>query len=374
MKVDFYHHNISEVDIDNVAKAMRRWWLTTGDTVEEFERKFAEYIGCKYAVGVMSCTAALHLSLLAYGIGQGDEVVTTPMTFVATANSIIQAGARPIFVDVEPETGNINADLIEAAITQKTKAIMPVHLYGMMVDMLRLDMITRKHHLNLIEDSAHALEANRQCIKVGQISDACCFSAYATKSVTAGESGMICTHNSEITDKLKKLRNHGMSKGAESRYQKKYEHWDMPIFGWKANMSNIQAAMLMNQIEHIEENWQKRERICRRYEDAFEGNPNIRLLKVLPNSKSGRHLFTILIAPEKRDDVLHKLQEKGIGCAVNYRAIHLLTYYRETFGYKRGDFPVAELIGDSTITLPLYPKLTDDEVQYVIEGVKEAVN
>lgn len=374
MRVEFYKHNISEVDIENVAKAMRSLWLTTGDTVEEFEKKFAEYIGAKYCVGVMSCTAALHLSLLAYGIGEGDEVITTPMTFVATANAIIQAGAKPVFVDVESGTGNIDVNKITSVINKHTKAIMPVHLYGQLVDMGGIAYIANENDLMIIEDAAHAPEAKRGGIRVGQLSETSCYSFYATKQLCAGEGGAVCTDDKQVYDKLKMLRNHGMSKGAESRYNKLYSHWDMPIFGWKANMSNIQAAMLMNQLDRIEENWLKRARVCKIYEDSFKNNSNIKLLKVLPNSKSGRHLFTILVNPDKRDEILHKLQEKGIGCAVNYRAIHLLQYYRETFGYKRGDFPIAESIGDSTITLPLYPKLTDDEVQYVIDGVKEAVN
>ncbi len=322
----------------------------------------------------MSCTAALHLSLLAYGIGKGDEVITTPMTFVATADSIIQAGARPVFVDVEPGTGNINAGLIERAITENTMAIMPVHLYGQMCDMLKLrSIVNKKHSMVIIEDAAHAVEANRDGVRVGHIGDATCFSWYSTKSLTSGEGGAVCTDSEFVAAKLKMLRNHGMSKGAESRYSKKYEHWDMPIFGWKSNMSNIQAAMLLNQLENVEMNLLKRENICQIYEESFKNIEQIRLLKVLPNSRSGRHLFTILVAPEKRDDILHKLQDKGIGCAVNYRAIHLLTYYRETYGYKRGDFPIAEKIEDSTIKLPLYPKLTDGEVEYVIKSVKEVV-
>jgi dTDP-4-amino-4,6-dideoxygalactose transaminase len=374
MKVEFYKHNVSETDIENVNKVLRSLWITTGGIVDEFESKFADYIGTKYCVGVTSCTAALHLSLLAYGIGKGSEVITTPMTFIATANSIIQAGARPIFVDVEPETRNINTDLVEDEMNIRTMAIMPVHLYGMMVDMVKIHQIADKRKIIVIEDAAHAIESNRDRVRVGDYGDVVCFSFYPTKSVTSGEGGAVCTNSKYIDEQLRMLRNHGMSKGAESRYQEKYTHWDMEIFGWKYNMSNIQAAMLLNQIDHIEENWQKRERICRIYEDAFKNNHNIRLMKVLPNSKSGRHLFTILVAPDKRDDILHKLQEKGIGVAVNYRAIHLLKYYRDTFGYKRGYFPVAELIGDSTITLPLYPKLTDLEVEYVIDGVKEAVN
>lgn len=372
MKIEFYKHNISQPDIDNVVKVLNSIILTTGKVVDEFESKFSQYLGCKYTVGVTSCTAALHLSLLTYGIGPGDEVITTPMTFIATANSILHAGSTPIFVDVEPETANINADLIEQAVTPRTKAIMPVHHYGQMCDMRRIREIADKHKLIVIEDAAHAIEASRDGIRAGGLGDAVCFSFYATKNITSGEGGAISTNNEEIAVKLKKLRLHGMSKGAADRYSKRYEHWDMEILGWKYNMDNIQAALLLYQLENIEKYWQRREEICRTYEKAFKEDSEVSCLKVLPNSKSARHMFTILVPPEKRDSILWHLQEQGIGVAVNYRAIHLLTYYRQAYGYERGSFPIAERIGDSTITLPLYPRLRDDEVEYVINGVREA--
>ncbi len=374
MKVEFYKHSVSQADIDNAVKVLNSLFLTTGEVTYEFERKFSQYLSCKYTVGVTSCTAALHLSLLAYGIGPGDEVITTPVTFIASANSIIYAGAVPVFVDVEPATGNINADLIESAITKKTKAILPVHLYGHMCDMKKISQIANKHHLAVIEDAAHAIEATRDGVKVGALGNAACFSFYATKNITCGEGGAISTNDSDIAEKLKKLRLHGMSKGAADRYTKRYEHWDMELLGWKCNMSNIQAALLLNQLENIERNWRRREEICQMYEEAFKNHQGITCMKVRPGSKSARHLFTIMVPPGKRDEVLQRLQDKGIGVAVNFRAIHLLSYYRQTFGYNRGAFPIAEKIGDSTITLPLYPKLTNDEVQYVITSVKESVS
>ena len=373
MKVEFYKHSISQADINNVAKVLNSLFLTTGDVVEEFERKFARYLGCKHTVGVTSCTAALQLSLSAHDIGPGDEVITTPMTFIASANSILHTGATPVFVDVEPDTGNLNATLIDPAINANTKAILPVHLYGQMCDMKSIRKIADRHHLVVIEDAAHAIEASRDGTKPGALGDTACFSFYATKNITSGEGGAISTNDSDIADKLKKSRLHGMSKGAADRYSKRYEHWDMEFLGWKYNMSNIQAALLLCQLDKIEENWRRREEICQIYEHAFESNPEITCMKILPGSKSARHLFTILVPSKKRDRVLWELQEKDIGVAVNFRAIHLLTYYRQKYGYKEGAFPNAEMIGNSTITLPLYPKLTDEEVQYVIDGVRDAV-
>ena len=371
MKVEFYKHSISQKDIDNVVKVLNSLFLTTGAVVEEFENRFSEYLAFKYTVGVTSCTAALHLSLLACGIGPGDEVITTPMTFIATANSIIQAGATPVFIDVEPETGNIDSDLIERAITTKTKVIMPVHLHGQMCDMRKIKEIADSRHLIIIEDAAHAIEASRGGIRVGELSTTSCFSFYATKNITSGEGGAISTNNEEIAEKLKKLRLHGMSKGAAERYSKRYQHWDMEIFGWKYNMDNIQAALLIDQLQNINKYWQRREEICCMYEEAFKENQQVDYLKVLPDSKSARHMFTILVSSEVRDQILWQLQERGIGVAVNYRAIHLLTYYRQAYGYNRGSFPVAERIGDSTITLPLYAKLRNEEVHWVIQSVRE---
>lgn len=373
MKVEFYRHNIGKEEISDVNKVLASIFLTTGPATLKFEKKFAEYLNCKFVVGVSSCTAALFLSLKAYNIGPGDEVITTPMTFIATPNSIIQAGATPVFVDIEESTANIDANLIENAITKKTKAIMPVHLYGQMCDMKKIRKIADKYKLIVIEDAAHAIEAKRDGVRVGQLGDAACYSFYATKNITCGEGGAISTNNEKIADKLKKLRMHGMNKGAADRYTGKYVHWDMEIFGYKSNMDDIHAALLLNQLKKIDKFCEKREKISQLYEKAFKDNNNIKLLKIVQNSKSSRHLFTIQVAPEKRDEILHKLQNLNVGVAVNYRAVHLLKYYREKFRYKDDSFPIAEQIGNSTITLPLYPKLKKKEIDYIIQSTKKAV-
>ncbi len=373
MKIEFFKHNIGRIEMARIKSVLNSVFLTTGPVVKEFEDKFSQYLKGQRVVAVSSCTSALFLSLKAYNIGDGDEVITTPMTFIATSNSIIHAGAKPVFVDVEEGTGNINADLIEKAITPRTKAIMPVHLYGQMCDMKKIKKLADKHNLIVIEDAAHAVEAQRDGIRVGQLGDAACFSFYATKNISCGEGGAISVNNQKIAEKLRKMRLHGMSKGAAERYSNKYKHWDMEILGWKCNIDDIRASLLLNQLENIEKRWQRREKICRMYEVGFKNISGVGSLKILNNSKSGRHLFTILVSPRKRDKILSLLQDKGIGVAVNYRAVHLLKYYRKTFGYKKGTFPVAEKIGDSTITLPLYPKLTNKEVDYVIKTVIKSV-
>lgn len=372
--IEFFRHNIDEADIDRANAVLRSIFLTTGQEVKEFETDFSRYAGLAQTVGLASCTAALHLSLLAFDIGTGDEVITTPMSFCATANAILHAGAKPVFVDAERETGNINAELIEKAITDRTKAIIPVHLYGQMCDMKKIRSIADKYKLVVIEDAAHAIEAERGGIRVGHLADASCFSFYATKNITSGEGGAVCVSDQEKAGILCMLRSHGIDRSASDRYTKKYQHWDMPMLGWKYNMDNIHASLLIGQIRRIDERWGARDRIWRRYEEGLSGTAGIELPGTVPDSRHARHLFTILAAPDRRDDILLKLQSRGIGVAVNYRPIHLLSYYRKTFGHGEGDFPVAEDIGARTISLPLYPKLREDEIRRVVESLREIVN
>jgi len=373
MKIEFFKHNIDREDINRAAEVLNSIFLTTGSVVEEFEKGFSLYLDIPFTIGVTSCTAALHLCLLAWGIGHGDEVITTPMSFCSTSNAVIHTGATPVFVDVEEETGNINAELIESKITGKTKAIMPVHLYGQMCDMKRIRRIADKYHLAVIEDAAHCIEGVRDGIKAGKLGDAACFSFYATKNITSGEGGAIVTANFDKAELLRMLRLHGIDESAIDRYTKKYEHWDMSMLGWKYNMDNIQASLLVGQLKRIDDLWKRRDEIYRRYEGAFASVKGIRLMKTMPHSRHARHLFTIQVPEKKRDSMLHTLQKKGVGVAVNFRAIHLLKYYRKKFGYKEGDFPVAEKIGNRTISIPLYPKLKDVEVDYVIKTVKEVI-
>jgi UDP-4-amino-4-deoxy-L-arabinose-oxoglutarate aminotransferase len=369
-KIEFFRHNIDNKDIRRVSAVLKSIFLTTGEEVAAFEREFSSYLGAEDTIGVTSCTAALHLSLLAFGIKPGDEVITTPMSFCATANSILHAGGRPVFVDVEEETGNINPGLIEKAITKKTRAILPVHLYGQMCDMVKIKKISERYGLVLIEDAAHAIEAERDGLRPGMASDSACFSFYATKNITSGEGGAISTNDSAKAEVFRTLRLHGIDKSAIDRYTGKYRHWDMPVLGWKYNMDNIQAALLRGQLERIEKLWKKRDRLWKSYENKLANVKGLRLLRTVEKSKHARHLFTALVTPRRRDEILHKLQEKRVGVAVNYRPIHLLKYYRKTFGYKTGDFPVAEDIGKRTISLPLYPLMKESEVSYVAETLK----
>jgi UDP-4-amino-4-deoxy-L-arabinose-oxoglutarate aminotransferase len=373
-RIEFFRHSIDDKDIERVNSVLRSIFLTTGESVTEFERKFSAYVGLKHTVGITSCTAALHLSLISLGIGLGDQVITTPMSFCATSNAILHSGAKPVFIDVEEETGNLNAELIESVITETTRAILPVHLYGQMCEMAKIKEIANRFNLRLIEDAAHAIEASRDKFKVGELSDTACFSFYATKNITSGEGGAISTNIGEIAEMLTYLRLHGLDKGAAERYTRQYQHWDMPVLGWKYNMDNIQAALLIGQLERIEDLWQKRDFLWKLYEEELRPIRKIKNLKTLPGVKHARHLFTILVESGKRDFLLRALQERGIGVAVNYRPIHLLKYYRERFGYREGDYPVAEEIGMRTISLPLYPLLEEDDVLYIVKSIKEILD
>ena len=368
-KIEFYKHNLSPEDKKECLKVLGSLFLTTGDEVRLFEEKFAKYLKTKYVVGVTSCTDALFLSLKCVGVNKGDEVVTTPLSFISTSNVIEYCNAKPVFVDVEESTGNINADLIEKAITLKTKVILVVHLYGQMCDMRKIRNIADKHKLKVIEDCAHCIEGTRDGLRPGQLGDLACFSFYATKNITSGEGGAITTNNKDYYNWLFKARLHGMSKNALDRYTKKYEHYDMEFLGYKCNMNNIQASLLVHQLDRIDEMLVKKEKIARRYDQEFAQNPKLKILKVLPGIKHARYIYTILVNAKMRDKYLRLLQEKGIGVAVNFRSIHLMHYYRDKYGYKGGEYPVAEKIGASTITIPLYPKLKAEEISFVADSV-----
>lgn len=372
-RVEFYKHNIAEEEIESVARVLRSLFLTTGDEVSVFEDKLAKYLRLPHTVAVTSCTAAMQLSLLAEGIGEGDEVITTPLTFIGSPNSILMAGALPVFADVERETGNIDPGAIEAAVTERTKAILPVHLYGQMCDMERIREIADRHDLVIVEDAAHSIESEWNGKHPGHYGDYACFSFYATKNITSGEGGAISAKDPAAVELLKKLRLHGLDKSAVDRYTNHFEQYDVDLFGWKYNMDNIHAAILVEQVEKLDGFLRRRKEIYDRYVEAFEDSDGIELHHIRPEAGHAYHLFTILVDPGKRDQMLEALQDRGIGVSVNFYPVHLLTFYRERFGLERGMFPVAEEIGSRTISLPLYPKLTDEEVSYVIETVVDVV-
>lgn len=372
--VPFFLHDLGQSELDAIAEVLANPILTTGEWVARFEKRFADRLGARHAIALTSCTGGLHISLVGLGIGPGDEVITTPMTFIATANAIIEAGARPVFVDVEAETGNLDADLVEAAITDKTRAIMPVHLYGQMCDMRRLREIADRYDLKIIEDAAHCIEGTRDTIRPGQLGDTACFSFYATKNLTCGEGGAVLTNDDALADKLRLLRLHGMNKNANDRHREGYQHWDMPTFGWKYNMDNIQAAMLLPQMDRLNDNWRKRAELARYYDDRLWDIPNLSRPKTLPGVEHAWHLFPVWIGDGQRDRVIQDLQAAGIGVMVNYRAIHLLTFFRDAYGFRAGEFPVAERIGDQNLSLPFYPGMPLEHVDRVVDELASILN
>ena len=366
-RVPFYLHDLGQPELDALAQVLRGPILTTGETVLEFERRFSAYLGAEYTVGVTSCTGALHLALLTLGVGPGDEVITTPLTFVATATAIIQSGATPVFVDVESDTGNLDATRIGAALTPRTKAILPVHLYGQMCDMRALRPFADRHGLAIIEDCAHCIEGERDGIRPGTLSEAACFSFFATKNLNCGEGGAIITNDADRARRLRLLRLHGVDKTAADRAREGYRHWDMVTMGWKYNMVNLQAALL-------DAKSRRREELVQLYLHQLTSIPGLTWPRRLSGGRHANHLFTVRIGNGRRDYVLAELQARGIGCVVNYSAIHLLTYFRERFAFRPGIFPCAEKIGDETISLPFYPSMSENDVAIVTKALRDILS
>jgi dTDP-4-amino-4,6-dideoxygalactose transaminase len=322
-------------------------------------------------VGVSSCTMGLAMVLGALDIAPGDEVITTPMTFISTPNAALFHDAVPVFADVDPKTGLIDPDAVEAAITPRTRAVIAVHLYGQLADMKRLRAICDRHRLALIEDAAHATDSERDGVRVAHLGDATVFSFYATKTMTSGDGGAIVVRDAALGERLRRLRNHGVSKDAASRHGGRYAHWDMIELGYKGAMTDIEAALLLPQIERLSRRRALRESRVERYERALASLRDVDLMS--RTGRSSHHLFTVLVPKGRRDEVLDGLGERGIGAAVNYRAVHTLTYYKERFGYARDAFPVAADIGERTISLPLYADLSDREVDRVVAALGDTL-
>lgn len=371
MKVAFYKHNLDAVDKKNILKALNSYILTTGEVTAEFEKKFAKYLGNKYAVGLMSCTHALYLALVYFGVKEGDEVITTPLTYTATADAIEYCKAKPVFVDVEPDTGNINADLIEKAISKRTKVILPVHLFGQMVDMKKIRKIADKYNLAIVEDSAHCIEGKRDGVRPGHLGDIACFSFYATKNITCGEGGAISTNNEKIYNWFNKARSFGLTKDVIERMKMGIKQYDKVFLGFKSNLSNIQAALLLHQIDKIDQRLKRKEILAQKYEAGFRKIDKVRTFKKLKKAKHARYLYTIMVDPAIRESFMANLKERGIDTQVNYEPVTKLSYYKNKYGFKEGDFKIAEEIGSSVLSLPLYPKLKEKEINYIVRTIKE---
>lgn len=367
---------IEEAEIKEVEGVLRSGWLGTGPKVAQFESDFADYKGVNHTVALNSCTAALHLSLIAADIRPGDEVITTPMTFCATINAIIHAGATPILADIDPVTFNIDPDEIYKKITPKTRAILPVHFAGRSCDMDKITNIAKQYNLKIIEDCAHAIETEYKGKKAGTFGDFSCFSFYVTKNVVTGEGGMVITKNEDDAARIKTLGLHGMTKDAWKRFgDEGYKHYQVVECGFKYNMMDIQAAIGIHQLKRVESNWEKRKEIWNKYQSAFNELPVTIPAPDEKNSRHAYHLYTLLIDESKtsvsRDSFLNAMNEKNIGTGVHYLSIPEHPYYQETFNWKPEEYPHAMNVGRQTISLPLSAKLTDDDVNNVINAVRE---
>lgn len=371
---------IEEAEIAEVEACLRSGWLGTGPRVAQFERDFASWRGVSASrvAAVNSCTAALHVSMVAAGLELGSEVITTPLTFCATVNAILHAGLTPVLADVDPATQNIDPAAIEAAITSRTRAILPVHFAGRPCDMARIMAIADKHGLMVIEDCAHAIETEYQGKAAGTFGDFGCFSFYVTKNVVTGEGGMILGRDEEHMARARILALHGMSKDAWHRFSDKgYKHYQVVECGFKYNMMDLQAAIGIHQLARVEANWARRREIWERYDRALSDLPIGLPLTPEPNTRHGYHLYTIMVDEERcgisRDGFLEAMNGAKIGTGVHYLSIPEHPYYQQRFGWHPERWPSAMRLGRHTVSLPLSPAMSDGDVVRVIDAVHEVI-
>jgi dTDP-4-amino-4,6-dideoxygalactose transaminase len=367
-----------EDEIEEVEATLRSAWIGTGPRVARFEEDFQTYLGADHAVAVSSCTAALHLAMVALDLAPGDEVIVPAMTFAATANAVIHAGARPVLADVDRETMCLDAAEIEARLTKRTRAVIPVHFAGRPCRIEEIVTLADERGIAVIEDCAHAIETRVDGRHMGTFGAFGAFSFYVTKNVATGEGGMLTTSSAELAARIKRLALHGLSADAWSRFSDQgYKHYEVVEPGFKYNMMDIQAALGIHQLARVEKNLCLREWVWEAYDEAFADLPVFLPAAPEPGTRHARHLYTLMLdideLPRSRDEVLTALHRENIGTGVHYRALHLHPYYADTFGYRPGDFPSAEWISERTLSLPLSPKLTDEDVADVIAAVRRVL-
>ena len=376
--VPFHKPEITDDDVRSVVETLRSGWLTTGLKVKRFEEDFARYLGCRHAVAVNSGTAALHLALDAIGIKEGDDVIVPTLTFAATAEVVLYFKANPVLVDCESHTLNLDPKQIESAITPRTKAIIPVHIGGQPCDMDPILELARHYNLKVIEDAAHALPATYRDKKVGMIGNITCFSFYATKTITTGEGGMATTENLEWANRMRMMSLHGISLDAWDRYTDKGS-WYYEIIrpGYKYNLTDIAAALGIEQLKRCDQFYDARRRIAAQYHEAFADLPEIQVPACVPDIQHAWHLYVIQLELERlrinRSEFIDALKKRGIGTSVHFIPLHLHPYYRETFGYKPQNFPNASAVFERIVSLPIYPKMSQADVVHVIEAVRDVL-
>lgn len=371
--IPYGHQWIDEQDIAAVVEVLRSDYLTTGPAVTQFEQKVADYVGAKYAVAVSNGTAALHIACLAAGIGAGDEVITSPITFAASANCVLYCGGKPVFADIDPKTYNLSPEEIVKKITNQTKAIIPVHFSGQPCDMESIGAIAKKHHLLVIEDGAHALGASYHGRKIGTFSDITIFSFHPVKPVTTGEGGMVVTNDEKLYQRLKLFRSHGITREEELMEGDSLErgegwYYQQIELGYNYRMTDFQAALGISQMDKLDVFLEKRRAIARRYNEAFAGNKSIVTPYLPPQMESGWHLYAIRLIDTPRREAYRKLQDAGIGVNVHYIPVYRHPYYQK-HGYAGVHCPHAEQLYEQILTLPIHPGLTKEQQEQVIEAV-----
>ncbi len=373
----FSRPTISQAAIDEVVACLKSGWITTGPRVKQFEDDLKAYLSAPHVLSLTSATAGLHLVLVALQLKPGDEVITTPMTFAATLNTIVLAGGKPVLVDVEPGTYNMDVARIEKAITKRTRAIMPVHFAGLPVDLDPLYDLAKKHNLRVIEDAAHAIGTEYKGKRIGSFGDIQVFSFHPNKNMTTGEGGCVATRDEKLAADVALLRFHGMDREAWNRFGKKgSQHYEIIAPGYKYNMMDIQAALGLHQLKQLDGFIKRRTELALRYHKLLAGWPQWELTTAPAYSHlHAWHLYTPLINPEAagmdRDAFMQGMKERNIGTGLHYRAVHLYPYYREQFGFKPGDFTNAETISDRIVSLPLFPLMTDKDQDRVIAAMED---
>lgn len=364
---------LTEEEIAEVVMTLRSGWLGTGPRTAQFEAAFAEAHDAPYALAVGSCTAALHLALIGAELGPGDEVITTPVTFCATVNSILHTGATPVLADVRPD-GNIDPDAIEAAITPRTRAILPVHFAGRPCDLDRIPAIAEKHGLRIIEDCAHAVEGTHRGQALGTFGDFGCFSFYVTKNLTTGEGGMLLGKDEEAMDRLRTLSLHGMDKHAWQRFGGNgYRHYEVVEAGFKYNMTDVQASIGLRQLERLPAYFERREEIWRTYDSAFADLPIGLPGPVSEYQTHSKHLYTLSVPADLRDEMLDAFTERRIGTGVHYVSLPEHPFYQERLGWHPDAFPNARDFGRQTLSIPLTPHLGPDDVEDVVWATRDVI-
>ncbi|MDA8390664.1 MAG: DegT/DnrJ/EryC1/StrS aminotransferase family protein [Gammaproteobacteria bacterium] len=373
----FSRPSLSEEAIAEVVACLRSGWITTGPRVQQFEEALRTYLGAPFALALSSATAGLHLALAALRMHPGEEVITTPMTFAATLNTIVIAGGRPVLVDIEANTYNMDVERIEAAITPRTRAIVPVHFAGVPVDLDPLYALADRHGLRVIEDAAHAIGTEYKGRRIGAFGDTQVFSFHPNKNITTGEGGAVTTRDEVLAADVALTRFHGMDREAWNRFGKTGSpHYEIIAPGYKYNMMDIQAALGIHQLPALDGFIERRTALARRYGEALSGWPQW----TLPGAPSyahrpAWHLYAPLLNPEAagmdRDAFMAAMKARNIGTGIHYRAAHLYPYYRERYGYKVGDFPRAESVSDRIVSLPLFPLMTDDDQDRVLGAMAD---